>query len=302
MGQVGAVWERLGLSPAAALGVEDHLAWRCPLSGASIIGTLVIAWSRRAGLVPVKASRSRPAVLRACGPRLNRRGPTRGLAKPRLWAASRHRRVSPSITSRNAVIAEPRKQRRAAQFRPAVRPALCAGTARALAMPRPARVDQVVCSGARRPHTNPGWALLQLARPRRTSAGSVAVDRVDGGFEASFMMRRASASALFTLSGFLRPSSAVASSQDFDRRTVVIREGKGGKDRVVTMPRSIEASLRAHMARIRALRVANRRAGVPGVFMPTWSGEATCVRGAPGPSSQVDLEGSLRSCPRCPSA
>lgn len=44
------------------------MAWRCPLSGASIIGTLVIAWSRRAGLVPVRASRSRPAVLRAQRP------------------------------------------------------------------------------------------------------------------------------------------------------------------------------------------------------------------------------------------
>ncbi len=55
---------------------------------------------------------------------------------------------------------------------------------------------------------------------------------------------------------------------DFDRRTVVVREGKGGKDRVVMLPRSIEAGLRAQLARSRALWDADRRAGVAGVFMP----------------------------------
>ena len=55
---------------------------------------------------------------------------------------------------------------------------------------------------------------------------------------------------------------------DFDRRTVVVRDGKGGKDRVVMLPRTIEAGLRAQLARSRALWDADRRAGVPGVFMP----------------------------------
>lgn len=55
---------------------------------------------------------------------------------------------------------------------------------------------------------------------------------------------------------------------DFDRRTLVVREGKGGKDRVVMLPRSIETELRAQLARSRALWDADRRAGVPGVFLP----------------------------------
>jgi len=55
---------------------------------------------------------------------------------------------------------------------------------------------------------------------------------------------------------------------DFDRRTIVVREGKGGKDRVVMLPRSLEVPLRDQLARSRALWEADRRRGVPGVAMP----------------------------------
>lgn len=55
---------------------------------------------------------------------------------------------------------------------------------------------------------------------------------------------------------------------DFDRRTVVVREGKGGKDGVVMLPRAIKVGLRAQLARSRALWDADRRAGVAGVSMP----------------------------------
>lgn len=55
---------------------------------------------------------------------------------------------------------------------------------------------------------------------------------------------------------------------DFDRRAIVVREGKGGKDRVVMLPRSIEAAMRGQLARSRALWDADRRRGVSGVEMP----------------------------------
>ena len=35
---------------------------------------------------------------------------------------------------------------------------------------------------------------------------------------------------------------------DFDRRVLVVREGKGGKDRVVMLPHSLHAALKAQMA------------------------------------------------------
>lgn len=47
-----------------------------------------------------------------------------------------------------------------------------------------------------------------------------------------------------------------------------MREGKGGKDRVVMLPRAIEAPLRTQLTRTRALWDADRRRGVPGVEMP----------------------------------
>ena len=55
---------------------------------------------------------------------------------------------------------------------------------------------------------------------------------------------------------------------DFDRHVVVVRSGKGGKDRVVMLPRSLAPALREQMANSRALWGADRAAGRAGVFMP----------------------------------
>jgi integron integrase len=55
---------------------------------------------------------------------------------------------------------------------------------------------------------------------------------------------------------------------DFDRGTVIVREGKGGKDRAVMLPRSIEAGLRQQLARARVLWQADRDADRGGVAMP----------------------------------
>ncbi len=49
---------------------------------------------------------------------------------------------------------------------------------------------------------------------------------------------------------------------------VEVREGKGGKSRVVTLPQSLRPALRDHLERVKAVHEEDRRAGVPGVAMP----------------------------------
>jgi integrase len=55
---------------------------------------------------------------------------------------------------------------------------------------------------------------------------------------------------------------------DFDRRLVIVREGKGGKDRVVMLPDGIRAALREQLQYSRALWEADRQAELPGVYLP----------------------------------
>ncbi len=55
---------------------------------------------------------------------------------------------------------------------------------------------------------------------------------------------------------------------EFERRAVVVRHGKGGKDRVVMLPASLEAPLRAQLAAAHALWAADRACGLPGVQVP----------------------------------
>ena len=55
---------------------------------------------------------------------------------------------------------------------------------------------------------------------------------------------------------------------DFERRVIVVREAKGGKDRVVMLPRSLELPLREQPAYSRALWAADRAAQRPGVYLP----------------------------------
>jgi integron integrase len=55
---------------------------------------------------------------------------------------------------------------------------------------------------------------------------------------------------------------------DFDRRAIVVRHGKGGKDRVVMLPAALEAPLREQLAAAHTLWAADRAAGQPGVMVP----------------------------------
>jgi integron integrase len=55
---------------------------------------------------------------------------------------------------------------------------------------------------------------------------------------------------------------------DFDHRAIVVREGKGFKDRIVMLPVSLEEPLRQQLAASHLLWSADRQAGLPGVFVP----------------------------------
>jgi integron integrase len=55
---------------------------------------------------------------------------------------------------------------------------------------------------------------------------------------------------------------------DFSRHVIVVREGKGAKDRVVMLPRSLVQPLQTQLARSRALWEADRAAQRPGVYLP----------------------------------
>lgn len=55
---------------------------------------------------------------------------------------------------------------------------------------------------------------------------------------------------------------------DFDRHVVIVRSGKGDKDRVVMLPRSLVPALREQLAGSRALWAVDRAAGRSGVYMP----------------------------------
>ena len=55
---------------------------------------------------------------------------------------------------------------------------------------------------------------------------------------------------------------------DFDRHVLVVRSGKGDKDRVVMLPRSLAPALRQQLAGSRSLWAADRAAQRPGVYLP----------------------------------
>jgi len=55
---------------------------------------------------------------------------------------------------------------------------------------------------------------------------------------------------------------------DFDRGQLVVRGGKGDKDRVTILPESLKERLRGHLAKVREVYEGDRAKGLPGVMMP----------------------------------
>jgi integron integrase len=56
---------------------------------------------------------------------------------------------------------------------------------------------------------------------------------------------------------------------DFKRGEIVVRDGKGKKDRITLLPKSLEVSLHAHMHRVRELHDRDLREGNGAVMLPT---------------------------------
>jgi integron integrase len=55
---------------------------------------------------------------------------------------------------------------------------------------------------------------------------------------------------------------------DLDRREIVVRQGKGARDRVTMLPASLIEPLRRHLANVRVVYERDRRLGLPGVELP----------------------------------
>jgi integron integrase len=55
---------------------------------------------------------------------------------------------------------------------------------------------------------------------------------------------------------------------DFERNSILIRAGKGNKDRTVMLPERLKDPLQAHVARLKELFALDREADVPGVWLP----------------------------------
>ena len=55
---------------------------------------------------------------------------------------------------------------------------------------------------------------------------------------------------------------------DTERRQLVVRAGKGGKDRVTVLPKVLLERLEQHRERLRILHAEDREAGAPGVWLP----------------------------------
>jgi integrase len=55
---------------------------------------------------------------------------------------------------------------------------------------------------------------------------------------------------------------------DFERREILVRDGKGGKDRVTMLPERLVKPLRAHLAKVRALHERDLAEGFGEVFLP----------------------------------
>lgn len=55
---------------------------------------------------------------------------------------------------------------------------------------------------------------------------------------------------------------------DFERREILVRHGKGGKDRRVPLPQRLEAPLQQAVARVRQVHAQDRAAGLAGVWLP----------------------------------
>jgi integrase len=86
---------------------------------------------------------------------------------------------------------------------------------------------------------------------------------------------------------------------DFDRNKLIVREGKGDKDRVALLPASLHSGLKAHLAVVRAQHEADVRKGAGWVELPHALGRKLPGEGRTWPwDRSLGLEAARR--PLCP--
>jgi hypothetical protein len=59
---------------------------------------------------------------------------------------------------------------------------------------------------------------------------------------------------------------------DYARHEVMVRDGKGFKDRVTMLPESLSLPLREHLVRVKALHARDLEAGFGRVYLPFCAG------------------------------
>jgi integron integrase len=85
---------------------------------------------------------------------------------------------------------------------------------------------------------------------------------------------------------------------DFENRTVLVRCGKGGKDRALMLPAALVPALREQLVHARALWLADVQADRAGVFMPDALERKYPQAGASWPWFWVFPQAELSACPR----
>ena len=55
---------------------------------------------------------------------------------------------------------------------------------------------------------------------------------------------------------------------EFSRREIIVREGKGNKDRVTVLPENLILPLQAHLQKVKALHQRDLDAGLGDVYLP----------------------------------
>jgi integrase len=85
---------------------------------------------------------------------------------------------------------------------------------------------------------------------------------------------------------------------EFERRAIVVREGKGAKDRVVMLPASLMPALREQLRAARRLWQADREDGIAGVQMP----HSCAIRSRRTCSRRATTSAPCRSCSATPTS